>query len=861
MVGETVSHYKILEKLGQGGMGVVYRAEDVRLGRTVALKFLSQHLLGDDASRKRFELEARVAATLVHPNLCTVHEIGEADGKTYIAMAFVEGESLDKKIARGPLPLDEALAIAQQVAKGLAAAHRREIAHRDIKPENIIVGEDGHATIMDFGLARLAGASRLTRTDEALGTVAYMSPEQTEGSGADRRTDVWSLGVVLYEMITGQRPFGGEYDKAIVYSILNESYEPPTGLRTGVPMELESCIAKCLEKSPEDRYQSMDELLVDLRRIAVGISGRGRTSVIPAGRPAEPSARLPWLPWALAALGLALAAAAWLGRPPNEAPPGNLRRFVLDTEPVVNGAQRRAAISPDGRHVAFVAGGIAPALWVRRLDSEEARQLAALSGPTAPFWSPDSARVAYVSGGELLKVPASGGAPSLICKLPGLSYLGGTWSRDGESIAFASGTGGPGRLYQAPAVGGVATPLIESDADQSGRGIFNPHFLPSSRHLLFDTGGRADRTLVIRDLDTGTETVLGDGAKGFYSATGHILYQTGSWEAGIWALPFSLESMEALGPAVPIVEGGSDPSASADGLLAWVDFAARPSQQLFWVNREGDVLETCGHPQLAITSPHIHPDGTRVIAAGLEEGNQDLWLHEIGRQLKQRLTVDPGTETFPLWSPSGNRILFGSTRSGNVDIYIRGAAADAPARPVVATPHVEWPDDWSPDGSRFVYHVVQADTGSDIWIARSIGDEGEFRTRPLVQTPFIEQFARISRDGKWLAYQSDKSGQTEVFVRSLDGVEEELQVSSGGGMQPRWSDDELFYLAAGQLRAASIETEPRLRVAASETLWPHAGVDGATYDVTPDGQRFIVVREVDSGRRESARVHIVENWW
>ncbi len=270
MVGQTISRYKVLEKLGEGGMGVVYKAEDTKLERPVALKFLPNHLLGDEEVRKRFEREAKAAAALDHSNVCTVYEIDEADGKTFIAMALVEGESLDKQIAQGPLKLEEALDIAQQIAKGLEAAHKRGVVHRDIKPENIMIGGDGHVTIMDFGLAQLTQASLLTRPDQTLGTTFYMSPEQTEGSGTDQRTDIWSLGVVIYEMVTGQQPFKGDYDKAVMYSILNEEPEPITALRTGVPMELERVVGKCLAKAPEDRYQHADELIVDLRSLAAG---------------------------------------------------------------------------------------------------------------------------------------------------------------------------------------------------------------------------------------------------------------------------------------------------------------------------------------------------------------------------------------------------------------------------------------------------------------------------------------------------------------------------------------------------------------------------------------------------------------
>ena len=408
LTGETISHYHVLEKLGQGGMGVVYKAEDTKLDRHVALKFLPAHLLGDEDVRKRFEREAKAAAALHHPNICPVYEIDESDGKSFIVMAFIEGESLDKKIARGPVKLDQASDIGQQVANGLAAAHKRGVVHRDVKPENIIVDDSGHVTIMDFGLAQLTEASRLTRTDETVGTVAYMSPEQTDGSGTDHRADVWSLGVLLYEMVTGQQPFKGDYDKAVMYSILNEEPEPITALRTGVPVELEVFVGKCLAKQSDQRYQTADELAVDLRTLSEKLQPARSTTltVRQAAVPNVSPARAPTskLPWVLLSLSLAALVGLAVVRVQEPSSPGALRRFAVEPEPTIDfrRSQGGVAIAPDGSRIACTTGE-SGGLRIRDLATSQSRAMVDTQGAFLPFWSPDSSSIGFASGSSLEK--------------------------------------------------------------------------------------------------------------------------------------------------------------------------------------------------------------------------------------------------------------------------------------------------------------------------------------------------------------------------------------------------------------------------------------------------------------------------
>ena len=534
MIGTTISHYKVLKKLGAGGMGVVYQAEDTKLDRIVALKFVPHHLLGDEEIRKRFEREAKAAAALHHPNICPIFEIDDVEGRSFIVMALIEGETLGKKISRGPLKLEEALEIAQNVAQGLAAAHEKGTTHRDIKPENVIVDDRRHVTIMDFGLAQLARASSLTRRDQTIGTTSYMSPEQCEGSGADHRTDIWSLGVVLYEMVTGQRPFTGDYDKAVIYSILNERHEPITGVRAGLPMELELCVSKCLAKNADDRFQSAGELVIDLRTIMEKVRlGPGGRRPLPSGdvgqQPARvaaataPHPRREAFAWVVAAtMTMVVLGVLLIQLRESSAPPPN-RLFTLNSPSKVSDP----AISPNGRYVAYLAGA-ETAVWVQELNQQDARKIDGTQGASYPFWSVAGDSIAFGAGNELKRVSVGGGPVFTICRMPDQPFGGGSFAPDGDSIVFAAG--GIGKLYRVPARSGE--PLLLVEHAEGSDSYTHPQFLPNSRGrklLLFGaigaSGASSSRRIVVRDLETGEQQDMVNGKRPTYSPSGHILYE------------------------------------------------------------------------------------------------------------------------------------------------------------------------------------------------------------------------------------------------------------------------------------------------------------------------------------------------
>ena len=893
MVGSTISHYRIIGKLGEGGMGVVYRAEDTKLERTVALKFLGAHLLNDEEAKQRFLREAKAAAALSHPNICHVYEIDEVDGKTFISMEFVTGETIEEQIARGPLAIRDALEVACQVALGLEAAHEASVVHRDIKPANILIDAKVRATIMDFGLARLTEASRLTKVDTAMGTVAYMSPEQAQGMEVDRRTDIWAAGCVLYEMVSGLRPFKGAYDQALLYEIVHEEAEPLTSIRAGVPMELEFIAGKCLEKEAASRYQNAGDMAVDLRNLQDKLkSGRSRvlrttavTGAVPAvaaGQTLNPAATLPpdavvmprsrqrLMQGLLVAAMLAFAGLAVLHF--REAPPRSLPTVEFTIAPPEGVRPANLSLSPDGRYLALsaFAGG---SLWLRALDSDQWRELPGTVGAIYPFWSPDSTQIGFFADGRLKKITAAGGPPQTVTEAN--DGRGGSWGGDG-TIVFAPAPFG--QIQRVSDSGGESTAVSESAEGEAAPRRF-PQLLPDGRHFLY-ADGSAQPGIFLGSLDGGpARRLLADESNHLYvpratgAGPGLLLFVR---EDVLVAQPFDAARLEPAGgaialPANPAPAGNVNNfgfAASAAGLLAYISSADIGPRRLVWVDRAGTVVDPTDLIAPTLAGLRLSPDGTRVAYVSREGSNSDVWVQDLQRATRTRLTDGPALDGRPVWSPEGREVVFGS-QSGS-SLGMRSADGSGSIVYLAAQNQNVFPSDWSADGRFLLYSWQHPVTAHDIWSLERTGTGNEGWTpRIFLATPSREVGARLSPDGRYVAYGSDESGRFEVYVQPFPEGGQRTTVSTEGGVGPVWSRDgtELFYVTPGdELVAAQVSTEGEFSVKSSAKLFGRAGMRananaGNNYDVSLDGRRFLVAEPVDgdTGRPEST-IHIIQNW-
>ena len=886
--GTRLGPYEVVAPLGAGGMGEVYRARDTRLDRTVAIKLLPPRVAHDPERRARFEREAKTISSLNHPHICTLFDVGEEQGSHYLVMELLEGESLADRLQRGPLPLDQVVKYGAQVADALDCAHKQGIVHRDLKPGNVVLTRSG-AKLLDFGLARstaeaslLPGpedqateAKPLTAAGTVLGTYQYMAPEQLAGAEAGPRTDIFALGTVLYEMATGRRAFEGKSKTSLVAAILSAQPAPISSLQADVPQALDHVVRKCLEKEPDDRWQSAHDVASELRWIAETGSQAGGPATVTVRRRARER-----LAWALAGVGVivSLAIVAWaltLARGTRTAADPAVIRFLVfpppGTQIAPGPAAPQAAVSPDGRLLTFAASAEdgTRRLWVRPLDALEARLLPGSEGADLPFWSPDGRFIGFFADGKLKTIAAAVGPPEVLCDAP--YAQGGAWSPSGI-ILFAAQR--HGALMRVPATGGDPVPATTLDSSRQEIAHWFPQFLPDGRRFLYLVRARQEshQGLYASSLDSReTVRVLNTTVRAGY-AGGHLLFV----RAGtLLAQPFEAKELKLTGEAVPIAErmaynpvhGRTNFSVSASGVLVYREggVGGTTPTELAWFDRAGKRLGSVGEALLHIDMA-LSPDGRRLAVSRRDtRGGADIWLHELSRGTSSRLTADASLHYSPLWSPDGSRVVFSSDRNGPYDLYQRAASGAGEEELLARSSDDKVATDWSEDGRFIVYESGSGGGGPlvnpDLWLLPLSGDRSP---TPLLRTGFSERGGKLSPDQRWLAYSSDDTGRPEVYVQPFPVSGAKWQVSTNGGSEPSWRGDgrELFFLSPdNRLMAVAVGAGGGFAAGVARPLFAVRVLGSEMrnhYAVSRDGRRFLVNTTTEE---EAPRpIVVVVNW-
>ena len=886
--GTKLARYEIRSQLGAGGMGEVYRARDTEIGRDVAVKVLPSTFSADPDRLQRFQQEACAAGALNHPNILSIYDVGKHDGSPYLVSELLEGETLRKRIAGTSLGQRRTIDYALQISNGLAAAHEKGIIHRDLKPDNIFITNDGRVKILDFGLAKLTQPvteqaqtdipTRLVDTDPGvvMGTAGYMSPEQLKGQTIDQRSDVFSFGAILYEMLSGRRAFQGNSAAETMSAILKEDPPELSDTNKSVSPALARLVTHCLEKNPEARFHSARDLAFTLEALSGtnNVSDETATLIAPVREQPKRRERLLWM-GTVALLAVALVAALPFAiKYFRKSPPAQgqaVRFFVFPSEKatLATGSQQ---ISPDGTRLVYVAAGAdgKRAMWTRRLDSLNAEPLPGTEEAANPFWSPDSRSLGFFSAGsKLAKVELNGGPAQVLTGVQG--NAGGTWNRDGVILFARSLHDG---LYRIPATGGSPIPVTKLDESRKETGHVWPYFLPDGRHFLFlaRSTQRENTSIYAGSLDSPERKLLINvDSNPVYAPPGFLLFRRGQTLMG---QQFDANKLELQGEPFLIADqidygsatGRGFFSASQTGTLTFVGFNA-PNTQLVWFDRGGKQLGQIGSPA-ADLGVRLSPDEKHVAVTrlDLQAGTTDIWVIDLVRNKPSRLTFNPAGDAGPVWSPDSSRIIFSSDRGDGATIYQRLSNGTGNDEVVAKFSAPAGPYDWSPDGRFIIFSVISGLGSTDLWVMPMFGDQ---KSTPLVQTEFSERQARFSPDGKWIAYTSNASGTFQVYVESFPTSGGKWQVSATGGAQPQWRGDgkELFYLApdrklmavevngAGSTFTAGI---PKVLFGLNVSAFFPGGGSQICYAPTRDGQRFIVNTIV--GDSSQVPITVVLNW-
>ena len=860
-IGQTISHYRITEKLGQGGMGEVFLAHDTSLDRKVALKFLPDIFSGDPERLARFEREAKLLASLNHPNIATIYGLEQADGKRFLAMELVGGETLAQRIGRGPLPVDETLGLFRQIAEGLEAAHEKGIIHRDLKPANIKITPEGKVKILDFGLAKafqsdapaMDASKSPTLTDQMtqagviLGTAAYMAPEQAKGRPVDKRADIWAFGCILFECLTGKKAFEGETITETLAAILKG--EPNwQALPATIPANIRFVLRRCLEKDAKRRIHDVADL-----RILIAEAG----DIAETTAPVNPS----WFTriWVAIAALLVIALTMTTFLYFRSRKPAEMMRFDVTVPLMPN--RYSMAVSPDGHWIVFVASlpGSAPSLFVREIGSVKPKQIEETEGASYPFWSPDSRSIGFAAKGRLKRVDVSGRPQRDICSATNV-FNGGTWNNEGV-IVFSEWP----VLRRVSAEGGES--IIISTLDESRKELlhFSPQFLPDGHNFLYVAKSGTGSDIYLGSLDSSKRMQLLAGASmAVYAEPGYLLFQR---ERTLFARPFNAEKLTLSGESVGIADDlligvyeSAFFGASQNGLLIYRSAEVQTGSQFVWFDRTGKQLGFAGDPAFYQGAFDLSLDENQIAAGRYNPVTKstDIWLIECTRNVGIPLTSDPSYHSSPVWSPEGSRIAFSSNRKGNQDIFVKNANGIGEETALVDSADDEWMKDWSKDGRYIAY-------GTDnhhIYVLPLFGDRKSF---PIVQSSANLNLPAFSYDGKWLGYNSDESGTYQIYVISFPEADQKKPVSTGGSVQPRWRQDgkELYYLTLdGKMMAVDVKGNARIEPGIPKMLFDtklgFVNPNNNQYEVTSDGQRFLLLKPLSEAT--PTPITVVLNW-
>ncbi len=881
--GTRIGPYEIVGDLGVGGMGEVYRARDPRLNREVALKALPRMFASDPDRMARFEREAQLLASLNHPNIAALYGFEDSGTTRALVMELVEGPTLAKLIAAGRIPLDEALTIAKQIAEALEYAHDRAVVHRDLKPANIKVTPDGAVKVLDFGLAKALGEQPLSASPQdsptftmgfpsthpgmILGTAAYMAPEQAMGKPANRRSDVWSFGVVLFEMLTGKRLFTGETPAETIASVMHET-PPLESLPARTPPPIRNLILRCLEKDSRRRLQHIGEARIALEDALSGTAGE-ETPL--SARPASPLRLVLWTVAGLLFISMATLSFVHLRETPAQR--SSIRFYVPPPEKSLAAMFK---LSPDGRYLAIVAfGGGQNRLWVRPLDLIEAHELPGTDDARYPFWSPDSAFVAFFAQGKLKRIALAGGPPQTLCDAP--NGRGGAWNSDGVILFAPSLSGG---LYSVPAQGGLPAPVTKVEISNALNSHRFPEFLPDGiRFTYVAQSDKPEANGIYAGSLEGTPSVrlLPDLSTAAYAdtpgRTGHLMFLR---ENTLMAQPFDPGALRAAGGIFPLAEpvgvagdtGSAAFSVSRNGMLAFRSGGSVGNRELVWMDRKGVRLEVLTKKAAAISSAALSPDEKTIAFTLGQPGAANIWLQNLTSGAMSQFTLRPGSNRAAVWSPNGRGIVFASTQPSISDIYQKPASGGKEELVVHAGVGATTYD-WSPDGKSVVYSQYGEKTNDDLWL---LPVEGDRKPVPYLQDPSNEVLGSFSPNGRWMAYVSDESGPPQVYVQTIPAGSGKWQVSTAGGSQPRWRRDgrELYYVAPDRkLMAVPVKrgaaASGSFEAGAPQPLFGGMVFNGLLsqaffYQPSADGERFMVT--VLSGGDEAAAppITVVVNW-